>query len=240
MRERGILFSAPMVLALLAGRKTQTRRALKVQPLDILPMKGKSKRVEWVCLMERGETIDKNRGAVIRSRFGVPGDRLWVKETWCTEKRFNRRKPSRLPKTARVHYLADGPKPAWAGRTRSSMFMPRWVSRLTLELTDVRVERLQDISEADAIAEGVEPHIYEAWSAWDPVSESTVSLTVEPTADDIARHGYKDVRHIGPKLLNSARDLYFALWDTINGEGAAAKNPWVFALTFRPVEARTP
>jgi hypothetical protein len=151
MTERGILFSAPMVRALLAGTKTQTRRALRVQPLDVLPMEGDKADREWVGLMERQP---KPAGTVFRCKFGVPGDRLWVRETWA--------QPTTLD-PGPTFYRADYPACA-AGFTnlppvdeitwKPSIHMFRKDSRILLEITDVRVERLQDISEADAAAEG--------------------------------------------------------------------------------------
>ena len=160
MTDRPILFSAPMVRAILAGTKTQTRRALKVQPLDVLPMKGEKFGKEWVGLM----TCDPKPGETIfRCKFGVPGDRLWVRENgW--------ERPERTPKMMRdgadtwspYYFDADGYGEAdaaqfkeWGFKRRPSIHMPRWASRITLEITGIRVERLQVISDEDAIAEGM-------------------------------------------------------------------------------------
>jgi hypothetical protein len=129
-RCRPILFSAPMVRALLEGRKSQTRRALKHQPIDILAMKGDQ-----------------------RCRFGVPGDTLWVRETWAWpgEEQVIYRADASAEKLVE-HWKTDPnfPQIKW----RPSIFMPRWASRITLRVTDVRVERLASISNDDAAAEG--------------------------------------------------------------------------------------
>ncbi len=159
-KERPILFSAPMVLALLAGTKTQTRRALKSQPLEIIKGKKINGVQSWIGLTERGEKIEDNRGVCFRCKFGESGDRLWVRESW---------KPYATECGERgAVYAADKTRKAaghdWrhpvpiarqsADAWRPSIFMPRWASRLTLEVTEVRVQRLQSISVDDCRAEG--------------------------------------------------------------------------------------
>ena len=121
MKERPILFSGPMVRALVAGTKTQTRRLCK-EPGAAPP-------------------------------YGAPGDRLWVKETWAAPHAADHLKPSEVPRDQPIRYAADGDLGDW--RARPSLFMPRWASRITLEVTAVRVERLQAIGVDDAHAEGV-------------------------------------------------------------------------------------
>lgn len=133
MRERPILFSGPMVRALLDGRKTQTRRVVKPQPVD--PFDGAQLRTAVSAYALAGPCP-----------YGEPGDRLWVRETWAKAGEQG----------DRVEYRADTADPK-AGKWRPSIFMPSWASRITLEVESVRVERLQDISEADARAEGVTP-----------------------------------------------------------------------------------
>jgi hypothetical protein len=116
MKERPILFSAPMVRAILDGRKTQTRRVIK-------------------------EKLMRGEGAHVNNcQYGKPGDRLWVRETFCYHDYL-----------ARYLYKADG---VTGVKWKPSIFMPRIASRIMLEITGIRVERLQDISEEDAIAEG--------------------------------------------------------------------------------------
>lgn len=133
-KERPILFSAPMVRAILNSTKTQTRRAWSVQPPPGV-------RVGWIP----GETS--------AGRYGRPGERLYVRETWAAPHAYDHLPPRLIPQDARIHYAATEDRGGllW----RPSIHMPRWASRITLEITDVRVERLGIISHEDAIAEGV-------------------------------------------------------------------------------------
>lgn len=138
MKERPILFSAPMVRALLAGTKTQTRRPLKQVQIRSEAMPEP----EW-------------RSVHTLCPYGQPGGRLWVREAWRSGRLTDRFAPREMTPHP-VWYESDGPAPdACNGKLRPGMFMPRWASRITLEVTGVRVERLQDISVADAMAEGV-------------------------------------------------------------------------------------
>tara|TARA_R110002124_G_scaffold173690_5_gene341365 strand:+ start:24048 stop:24704 length:657 start_codon:yes stop_codon:yes gene_type:complete len=214
MTERPILFSGPMVRALLDGRKTQTRRIIKPQPDWDLPepccsttvegWQGPIDRATWACNAD--PTADLRR-----CPYGGPGDSLWVKETW-------RPRPAQQDWDLDVRYAADGevrtikdgefgdrdwlmPKAARTGNV-SPLFMPRWASRLTLDITDIKAERLQDISEADALAEG----------------------TQEPS-----------LRDLGGDLTQAAwseRHVYSRLWKHINGPTSWDANPWVWAVTF--------
>jgi hypothetical protein len=209
MKERPILFSAPMVRALLDGSKTQTRRALRVQPLDVVPMNGDLAGREWVGLMEREP---KPSGAVFHCKFGVPGDRLYVRETWS--------QPTTLDPGPTV-YRAD--YPAWVPAHftnlpaldeitwKPSIHMPRALSRIMLEIVSVRVERLQDCSEADARAEGV-------------------------ALDETSPPGplWRRERGVG-NWHSGARGAYRELWEAINGAGSWAANPWVWVVEFKRV-----
>lgn len=220
MKERPILFSAPMVRALLAGTKTQTRRVCKAAALHAL-----SAVVEVSDPLERGQVYNGSHfgneegGVVFASPYGGVGDRLWVREAWRSTGDGGRcnSMPPRDMQPHHVWYEADGLPPAdeCAGKLRPSMFMPRWASRLTLEVTEVRVERLQDISEADAVAEGIEqlasPHAgVTLYRDYAPGHDSTVSPV----------HSYE------------------TLWNSINGPGAWAANPWVWAVSFRRIETQ--
>jgi hypothetical protein len=144
MKEPPILFSAPMVRAILDGRKTQTRRVVKPQPVNVLFHKGQW--IEAPCDLVENETV-------LHCPYGQPGDRLWVRETWAHETDFG-------TFTGGFVYRADGDKRERecgpTDRWRPSIHMPRLVSRITLEITDVRVERIKDISGIDAIAEGIQ------------------------------------------------------------------------------------
>lgn len=152
MNERPIIFSGPMVRALLAGTKTQTRRVVKPSPVVDRAWTG------GACWQRFAPSIKRPVGEVWSIRdmhkacpYGVPGDRLWVRETFCDD----------WSDIEGIYYRADGGLHADmfdAGcKWRPSIHMPRAASRITLEITRVRVERLQDISEADAMAEGAAP-----------------------------------------------------------------------------------
>lgn len=155
MTQHPIIFSGPMVRAILDGRKTMTRRVVTPQPSDStmqwLTDAEDRKAGGWQWLLEQQMT---------RWR---PDDTLWVREAWRTSPAYNRAPPRDIPRDAPVEYLID-PGCVLTGRYRHPRFMPRWFSRVTLRVTDVRVERVQDISEADAIAEGVTAP---AWGARD-------------------------------------------------------------------------
>jgi hypothetical protein len=137
MKERPILFQPPLVGAILRGEKTQTRRVVRDQ--------GHGSR------MAIAQALSPVRVDFPLCPYGVVGDMLWVRETWsCTEKKFD-------PEVSTVRYKADGVDPLPGDSWRPSIHMPRLACRLTLEIVDVRIERLHDISEEDAKAEGVEP-----------------------------------------------------------------------------------
>jgi hypothetical protein len=201
MKERPILMNGEMVRAILEGRKTQTRRVLNSTGLAKVRSDG---------------LIDESYRP-----YGQPEDRLWVKETWTA---FGDSKgcmvskdllPSREIIYRADHPLADGP---W----RTPIFMPRWASRITLEITDVRVQRLQDISEEDAIAEGVSPQI---------VTEKDIQDTINGTSEP---HIKELARILGPGQF-TAKFKYQELWDSINAKRGFGwdSNPWVWALTFK-------
>lgn len=235
--ERPILFGAPMVRALLDGRKTQTRRVVKPQPL-------------WVAEPSVPfKTPDADPKGIIYCPYGQPGDRLWVRESWrigawddndgtlCIDYRDGPRKewvdiPERADPDGDVfrRYWFQSSEDAeranlkcdeegrykWEPgqspcRWRPSIHMPRWASRILLEITGTRVERLQDISESDAKAEGAMYHDGRGigHSGW--------------------RHDYKDVHA-------DARSSFARLWQEINGDGSLTANPWVFVIEFRRVQ----
>lgn len=196
MKERPILFSAPMVRAILAGTKTQTRRVVKPQP----------RRVDGGVPFGDGPAWAHAEpgSAMIRCPYGQRGDRLWVRETWAPEQYdADATTIAQIEASVRMPaYAADfSGQPAY--KWRPSIHMPRWASRITLEVTGVRVERLQDISEADAIAEGIVRAPYGWWSG---------------------REGSSSPTAIG---------AYALLWEQINGPGSWDANPWVWVVEFR-------
>lgn len=164
-KERPILFSGPMVQAILAGRKTQTRRIVNPQPSPCGLRKLRPSDIsgsglnplKWYGADPFTEAVD--------CPYGSPGDRLWVRETWCAwdtaqedvecdEVEGNAARLAEMGLTRwHITYKADPRR--HASRWRPSIFMPRWASRITLEIVAVRVERLQDISNEDCFAEGL-------------------------------------------------------------------------------------
>ncbi len=137
-KERPILFSGPMVRAILEGRKTQTRRVAKTSP-------SSSSSTGHFVHLSHGRSIETDERALPFCPYGQPGDRLWVRETWAKAGEVG----------DDIEYRADNPDPLGA-KWRPSIHMPRWASRITLEITGVRVERLTSISSEDARAEGIE------------------------------------------------------------------------------------
>jgi hypothetical protein len=192
-RERPILFSGPMVQAILDGRKSQTRRMVKARELGLWNKTDCERDGDGWPLYE-DDMGDYQR---LSCPYGKPGDRLWVRETWKTAPGGGED----------VYYRADGHIDIKEWPWKPSIFMPRWASRITLEVTGVRVERLWQITEADAIAEGCREE--------------------EGSPEDIAI--------LGPGSW-TAKLEYMMLWEEINGEGSWAKNPWVWVVSFRRVQ----
>ena len=148
MIERPISFNSEMVRAILDGRKTQTRRPVKPQPTmdcatGVRKWEGDPRLLLRFYL--------KNN----RCPFGVPGDRLWVREAWRVSSAQDKLPPLRLPRGLAIEYPASENPQYLDGRIRSRRHMPRWASRITLEVTGVMLERVQDIRMDGAIAEGM-------------------------------------------------------------------------------------
>ncbi len=204
MKERGIPYSADMVRARRAGLKTQTRRVVKPQP-------------EQGCIGHFGPGNPFIRGerVVVRCPYGQPGDRLLTREAWRTLTEYDAHPPRDVPVGASIWYEADGHAPADFGRYRHARFMCRWMSRGIDEVVDVRVERLQDISEADARAEGIFQHVRGGWH-WHKHDSSNL--------DDWNQFGYRTARH-----------AYQSLWEQINGAGSWDTNPYVWVVEFKRV-----
>ncbi len=238
MTDRPILFSGPMIRALLEGRKSQTRRILKPQPPTDMGLVGVY--APALTAVFGYVTPDADFKVPLRN---MPGDRLWVREGWRTLGCHDHRQPSQIEAGEAIHYEVDGQAPQWTprslgGRRRPSMFMPRWASRLTLIVTDVRVQRLQEISEADALAEGVirqDPTPDDEdwnlrWSAEQGLAPEPMSpVWLAPGT----RQGY-GTRRDEPQWGPTPEFAFRLLWDSLNaprGFGWDA-NPWVVALTF--------
>ncbi|MGK3603623.1 morphogenetic protein [Klebsiella variicola] len=210
--ERGMIFNAEMVRALLSGRKTQTRRIIKPQPEATLSgsLSGK-----WLSRPLNGLLLPKIEDIAIHCPFGVVGDRIWVRETfqgplfdydlmdsYCKD-------PTPFEKPEFCVYKADGvPAPEFYDADdelhccwRPSIHMPRWASRILLEITNVRVERLKSISDGDAIREGC----------------STADM----------------------KSGVCVADVFARLWASIYGDESWNSNPWVWVIDFKRIEELT-
>lgn len=215
MKEHPILFNDAMVLAILDGTKTQTRRPMKPQPPN---PHGSSPECHW---LDCGAEPEKQRFGICGplgenvAPYGGPGDRLWVRECWgrtsaetlapfeiydiLTGSADTLRRDVALA----AHYRATEkfPDVVW----RPSIHMPRWVSRITLEVTGVRAERVQDISGDDVWAEGID--------------------------------NGKSNRAMGVRFHNMQRMAFRDIWDSIYAKKGLgwAENPWVWATTFRMI-----
>lgn len=228
MKERPILFSAPMVRALLNCTKSQTRRVVKLQkePTTYPQTNGVQfvqiggKQYWWNSQPDHPAHVTK------ACPYGQPGDRLWVRETWQgplmdldTMENEYRASPDDFHKPEYCVYAADGgPAPEFITlddglvcRWRPSIHMPRWASRINLEITGVRVEKLQDISEADSVSEGCQAI---QGCEWRTFEEADAGI---------------------PMHKHTAIDAYSALWDAINGPGSWDANPWVWVVEFKRV-----
>lgn len=219
-KERPILFSAPMVRALLAGTKTQTRRIVKGAPRLITPFIGADDKPthEFGLHFTHERVINKH----VRCPYGAPGDRLWVRETW----RFN----WASGEGSEVEYRADAAKHIWpvnakeskfldgGAKWKPSIFLQRQFSRLALEVTGIRVERLQEITEIDAKAEGVQGvALRDGGKGWRNYVIERESSGINST-------------------FRTARDSYESLWESINGADSWAGNPWVWVVSFGAVK----
>jgi len=214
MKSRPILFSAPMIRALVAGTKTQTRRIVKRPPAlradDPMCIEWVENWKQYAAKVLRG---DNHALAPCNDTYGQPGDRLWVRETWQawdkTSHEYDEYEPWSRERRGNltfsqyhaergmpdaIEYEADS---ASTGPWNPSIHMPRWASRITLGITGIRCERLNEISEEDAKDEGVV--------------------------------GFKGNPH------PTAVDAYCNLWESINGPGSWDANPWVWVISFKQV-----
>ena len=205
MKEHPILFSGPMVQAILEGRKTQTRRVVKPQPIRKYAWYGCQDGMQfWTDDPQQGEKGNPDSRKV---PYGTQGDRLWVKETWATDSLYNNLRPSLLPKRLPAGYLFYRADNNGDYKWRPSIFMPRWISRIDLDILNVRVERLQEISKADARAEGMECSFH--WSREEGEYKFDIGSYDAYTAN------------------------YRRLWDKLNGKTFPwDSNPWVWVYEF--------
>lgn len=210
--ERPILFSGPMVRAILQGTKTQTRRIIKPQP------PSKAHPFFIVCSSDKKDegkwrftrNIDHLSGTVlgpIACPYGKPGDLLWVREAHALSAN-----PGLKPWYRLDHPEACGSGPRVDIKWRPSIHMPRWASRITLEITRVRVQKLKAISDADAREEGITDYCGKWWDG-SPVVCGNWS---------------------GPTMA------YQGLWQSIHGPGSWEANPWAWVVEFRRIEEVKP
>jgi hypothetical protein len=240
MKERPILFQGAMVRALLAGTKTQTRREVKwrdVSPglnLGFTGLQAVNQDARGWVLTSMGGSCWQERCAPTPCPYGQPGGRLWVRETWAHG--IHAMAALRDEDGPFVYAATDSIQGRLGDRWRPSIHMPRYVSRITLEITAVRVERLQAISETDATAEGVTADKPHTW--WQGYREHNGDLMHQQVTGDtppdwmVEPHRMKRMKH----LERSARDWYQALWNSINGAGSWEANPWVWVVEFRRVQ----
>lgn len=227
MKERPILFNGDMVLAVLGGGKTQTRRIVKRQPPEgefaqtgLYHPTITDRNGEYQPAAEVFGAFTQDGEWALKCPYGEPGDQLWVRETWRTDDSLNDKAPSTFSSWP-VKYEADGKRLAHGafhgntnGKTRTSIHMPRWASRIQLEITGVRIERLNEISDAESIAEGIE----QLGAGWQRYHRDPDAPVGQPFT-------------LNPKLA------YRGLWESINGAGSWNANPWVWVIEFKRVTA---
>lgn len=216
MRERAIIFSGSSVRSILADLKWATRRIVKPAPVavDAPPPAIAGGHWEW-----KGKSLAGQRAEFLaQCPYGQPGDRLWVREAWAADAQLDSIPPRDLSQGEPILYQADGAlrqtgcSMVAKGKQRPAIFMPRWASRIVLEITALRVERLQAISTEQALAEGVrrcERH-----------SEAGSWCYVD------------DVNTCSSNPIHS----FELIWKSTNGAGSWDANPWVWVIEFRRVQ----
>ncbi|CAB5620037.1 Uncharacterised protein [Klebsiella pneumoniae] len=230
MKERGMIFNSEMVRAILDGRKTQTRRIMKEQPV----LNGNFYEVFGSAWSKGMTSIPAVPGHSLSTRcpFGAVGDRIWVRETFCPvddtqyggEKWVDYRATPRYEASHPAGW-DSAPNDAEALKWRPSIHMPRWASRILLEITDVRVERLNAISEEDAQREGVHTEV------WD----QTVVARNYAARDEFFQFWSEDMPHY-VEMNQLYRSSFRSLWESIYGEESWKANGWVWVISFKRVE----
>lgn len=254
MKERGMIFNGEMVRAILDGRKTQTRRIMKVQPSEDFTPMNMALEPDYKARWYTPGTVDKdgylqpankevfgvaNENEGYSCPFGAVGDRIWVRETFqgplfdYEQMEAFLEDSSKFEKPEFCQYAADGGhRPEYQDADdnlrhgwRPSIHMPRWASRILLEITDVRVERLNAISEEDAIAEGMQGVICPCCKGDSEYSTSQYDAETLAVVDEIPC-----------RACESNRSKFFTLWDSIYGYGQHCIGEWVWVIEFKSVE----
>ncbi|MTF08727.1 hypothetical protein FVB40_06595 [Raoultella ornithinolytica] len=217
MSERGMIFNAEMVRALLDGRKTQTRRPIKWKETRFTEIGEREDGSKWPWSEDAEHACDFWHPCP----FGAVGDRIWVREAFRVHSRATdvatlvykaSERNSWTEQTRRVP-VAVCNKPATPEKWTPSLHMPRWASRILLEITDVRVERLNAISEEDAEAEGIDMEaLYDSQDCYDCIADH--NMTGRPTVTGAFKY----------------------LWESIYGEESWKSNGWVWVISFKRVE----
>lgn len=231
MKERGMIFNGEMVRAILDGRKTQTRRIMAPQPADDIE-RGIFPNPEVIGW--KSSRRHKHGGTTAHfCPYGKPGDRIWVREAFRVHSRATDvatlvyKASERNSWTEQTHRVpvAVCNKPATPEKWTPSLHMPRWASRILLEITDVRVERLNTISEEDAQREGVHTEV------WD----QTVVARNYAVSDEFFQFWSEDMPH-HVEMNQLYRSSFRSLWESIYGEESWKANGWVWVISFKRVE----
>lgn len=228
MKQTRIVYSPWSARARRAGLKTMTRRLAPVAGFAIHRAEGSelcawslrlARPIHGVCASHSGGRFtDLQAASIAAARFcqyGQPGDILVPVEAWRAPREFDARKPVDIPAGTPIWRDADGHAPDGFGRYRNARFMPAHLVKDRDRLVAVRLERLQDISEDDAIAEGIVRHRKGGWHVEQPPA------------------GIEGTNHFGFK---TARDAYGAVWASLHGDASWAANPWVWVLEFKRAE----
>jgi len=218
VNERPILFSAPMVRALLDGSKTQTRRVVKMPPSWDCFVCADCGDGWWPHPSDDGESPNYDNNEIpMNCPYGRAGDRLWVRETFSD---IYGAGGDEVRRKEEAMYRADGETDPYVigGRWTPSIHMPRWASRILLEIVSMRVERLQAIGDRDALAEGVE-RVEDNFGNGPAFCDYGMA-----NPDDTA------------EWFKSPVDSYKSLWESINSAGSWDANPWVWVVEFKRVE----
>lgn len=228
-----IIMSRPeSVRGTLDGTKTQTRRIMKPQPGNSITEVVHGDGATWL----QYEKQKHGQVGEIDCPYGAAGARLWVREPFAfgkgydgdPEKGLQRLDAGDVPPGVNVAYIADGPLPEWAGQPRPSIFMPRWVSRIDLEVLEVRAQRIQEISAADCRAEGT-PQIVSTEGC--PPGKAKPLVCVSNLV------GFSRERQTDTMTEDDYWRHWFAVaWEELHGRDAWKRNDWVWAITYRRVK----